>query len=277
MSNQSTALEISFKDIKVNPKFNVRTNIDPTEIENLSKSIHSKGLLESLVVKRNGSGFELLAGFKRHLAISTLIQEGKWKGETVPCTVVASESIQDDKLTNLAENINRSSIGKKDMCRALDELEGEKGYKPAHIVKTTGIHQSELSACLSVWRKLEPSIKKEWLAAPEDTFNFSDLIKLSRMEHAKQLEVWAEMRGDKDDTGEETGDDDDKEKDAKDVVKKPGIRAIKEKLDLLMFETTGEGEDLKKEKREVGPEDAGKIQALKWCLGIIKNLRREKE
>lgn len=271
---QSTVSEIDFKSIKVDSKFNARQVIDPSEIEALGKSIHSKGLLEPLVVKQNGSGFNLLAGFKRHMAISELIRDGKWKGDKVPCSIVESESVQDDKLTNLAENMARSDLSKKDLCRVLDELEGEKGYKPAHIVKTTGIPQPVLSSCLSVWRKLEPSIKKEWLDSPEGTFNFSDLVSLSRKEYAKQLEAWAEMRGESDDDGE----DEEKEKDPKtDVVKRPGVRALKEKLDELMFDTYKDGEDEKKEKRDVGPEDGGKIAALKWALGITRTLRKEKD
>ena len=57
-------LEISVDEVIPNP-YQPRKFIDPEAIKELSASIEAEGLLQPIVVRRNGENFELIAGERR--------------------------------------------------------------------------------------------------------------------------------------------------------------------------------------------------------------------
>lgn len=87
---------------KLHPSSHNFYNIDPKEIEALKNTIELVGIQENLVVREITEGelsgeYEIIAGHKRHLAISELANEGR-ASEFVPCKI---ESSKDSTLREL--------------------------------------------------------------------------------------------------------------------------------------------------------------------------------
>jgi ParB family chromosome partitioning protein len=81
---------------KLHPSEKNFYNIDPGEIQALKDSIELVGVQENLVVREINTGefkseYEIIAGHKRHLAVSELVAEGKMEG-LVPCKIDYSGS-----------------------------------------------------------------------------------------------------------------------------------------------------------------------------------------
>ena len=71
---------------KLHPSSHNFYNIDPKEIEALKNTIELVGIQENLVVREITEGefsgeYEIIAGHKRHLAISELVNEGRASGD----------------------------------------------------------------------------------------------------------------------------------------------------------------------------------------------------
>ena len=93
-SKKEVADDFQIKKIsvkKLHPSEQNFYNVDPKEIEALKDTIELVGVQENLVVKEITEGefageYEIIAGHKRHLAVSELVAEGK-ANEFVPCKI----------------------------------------------------------------------------------------------------------------------------------------------------------------------------------------------
>jgi ParB family transcriptional regulator, chromosome partitioning protein len=104
-----------------------RTHFDEAKLAELAESISANGLVQPLLVRRSGNGFELIAGERRWRA-------AKLAGLTrVPAIV---RDVPDDKLLELAliENIQRED---------LNPIEEANAYK--NLIETIGITQEDLA------------------------------------------------------------------------------------------------------------------------------------
>lgn len=117
---------------KVNPNPNQpRTHFNETELRELSESIKAHGVLQPLLVRKQGDGFEIIAGERRY-------QAAKLAGLTeVPVTIKEAD---DQAVLEMAliENLQRSD---------LNPIEEAKGYK--QLIKTSGMTQEALSKAVS--------------------------------------------------------------------------------------------------------------------------------
>ncbi len=71
------------------------------DLADLIASIREHGLLQPLVVKRNGAGYEILAGHRRHAALKAL------KAKDAPCIVLDPEDDKAALAVLLTENAQR--------------------------------------------------------------------------------------------------------------------------------------------------------------------------
>src|SRR5438477_12269853 len=62
---------IALADVRPNP-YQPRTQFDPVALEELKASIHEHGVLQPIVVRRGGGGFEIVAGERRVRACRAL-------------------------------------------------------------------------------------------------------------------------------------------------------------------------------------------------------------
>ena len=123
-----STLQIS--EIKPN-KGQPRKTFRPEELAELADSIKQNGILQPLLVRKKGSGYEIVAGERRY-------QAAKAAGlSEVPVVI---REISDDEVFKLAliENLQRSD---------LSPLEEAQGYR--QLIKEKGLTQEELAKILS--------------------------------------------------------------------------------------------------------------------------------
>jgi ParB family chromosome partitioning protein len=90
-------------------------------IDELAASIAAHGLLQSLVVRKDGKKFAVVAGNRRLAALSALLKAGKIDaGFEVPCQVI--ENGADATEISLAENTVRENMHPADECDAYRDL-----------------------------------------------------------------------------------------------------------------------------------------------------------
>jgi ParB family chromosome partitioning protein len=105
-----------------------RTHFDETSLESLAESIRSHGIVQPLIVRRRGDGYELIAGERRWRA-------AKLAGlAKVPVVV---KEVPDDSLLEIAliENIQRED---------LNPIEEAQAYKK--LIETVGLTQEALAS-----------------------------------------------------------------------------------------------------------------------------------
>lgn len=129
-SNSDAANMVSLSEIHPNPN-QPRTHFNETELEELSESIRAHGVLQPLLVRKDGDGYEIIAGERRY-------QASKIAGlEEVPVVI---RDVDDQEMLQLAliENLQRSD---------LNPIEEAKGYR--QLIKASGMTQEALSKAVS--------------------------------------------------------------------------------------------------------------------------------
>ncbi|HZP96641.1 MAG TPA: ParB/RepB/Spo0J family partition protein [Candidatus Limnocylindria bacterium] len=101
--------EIPLEKVVPNPQ-QPRTQFDPAGIEELAASIRRHGILQPIVVSRNGDRYELVAGHRRVLASRAA---GK---TTIPAVV--REDVRDRLELALVENLQRADLNAIETARA---------------------------------------------------------------------------------------------------------------------------------------------------------------
>jgi ParB family chromosome partitioning protein len=126
-------LDVKISEISYNPD-QPRKTFASSEMEQLSDSIRQKGVIEPLVVRRKGQGFELLAGHRR------LIASDKAGLKTVPAVVRDMEDDPKERLEiALVENIYRSDLNPMELAEAYQRLSDEWSRTDEEIAKLVGL------------------------------------------------------------------------------------------------------------------------------------------
>jgi ParB family chromosome partitioning protein len=118
--------ELPVTQVRPNP-YQPRTRLDETALGELTASIEASGLLQPVVVRPRGSGYELIAGERRWRAVQRL----GWL--TIPAVV---KEVEDQTLLTLAlvENLQRNDLS------AIDEAEG---YR--RLIEQFAVQQAEVA------------------------------------------------------------------------------------------------------------------------------------
>lgn len=109
--------EIAIDALSPNP-FQPRRNFDPKALEELSASIRMEGVLQPVLVRRQGARFEIIAGERR-------VRAARMAGlDTVP---VVLRDLDDRRMLQVAivENIQRDDLGPLEEARAYQRLVSE--------------------------------------------------------------------------------------------------------------------------------------------------------
>lgn len=106
--------QVQIDQLQVSP-YQPRKTIDPVSIAELASSIASKGVLQPLLVRKQGGGYEIVAGERRFRAA----QEAGLK--TVP-VVVRNLSDQETLEIAIIENLQREDLSPLEEAQAFDRL-----------------------------------------------------------------------------------------------------------------------------------------------------------
>lgn len=129
-SNAASVTKLPIEDIVPNPN-QPRIHFNETELRELSESIQEHGVLQPLLVRKHGNGYEIIAGERRY-------QASKLAGlEELPVII---KEVNDEEMLALAliENLQRSD---------LNPVEEAKGYR--QLIDASGMTQEALSKAVS--------------------------------------------------------------------------------------------------------------------------------
>jgi ParB family chromosome partitioning protein len=142
--------DLPISSVRPNP-FQPRSGIDETALAELSASIEVSGLLQPIVVRPRGSGYELIAGERRWRAVQRL----RWP--TIPAVV---RDADDQTLLTLAliENLQRNDLSPIDEAQGYRRLMEEFEVPQAEVARLVGRNRATVANLLRLL-KLPPEVQ----------------------------------------------------------------------------------------------------------------------
>ncbi len=136
----SEVLEIPIDRIKVEEGHNPRSDFDLKSIEELSKSIAQRGVLQPISVRQEGEVYFLISGERRLRASQGVLK-------TIPAIVANGRSgDQGERLIDaLIENIQRKDISVADEVAGYRRLKEDHGWDAKRIAHETGFPQNRVT------------------------------------------------------------------------------------------------------------------------------------
>ncbi|AVX21895.1 chromosome partitioning protein, ParB family [Carboxydocella sporoproducens DSM 16521] len=140
--------EIPVALITTNP-WQPRQEFNQARLEELAKSIEKSGLIQPIIVRKTGDGYQLIAGERRLRAYRYL---GK---ETIPAIIRA---IDDGQVLELAllENIQREELNCLEEAEAIRRLQEEFNYTQEMLSQRLGRSRSAIANTLRLLQLSEP-------------------------------------------------------------------------------------------------------------------------
>lgn len=138
----SAAAETSIALSKIKPnRDQPRKNFDEQELEELTDSIRQNGVLQPILIRPKGNGYEIVAGERRY-------QAAKKAGLTeIPAVV---REISDKEVLKLAliENLQRSDLDSIEEARGMQQLIEDEGYTQAQLAEVISKSRSAVANAL---------------------------------------------------------------------------------------------------------------------------------
>ncbi|KJS20020.1 MAG: hypothetical protein VR72_16395 [Clostridiaceae bacterium BRH_c20a] len=148
--NEIKYLELSL--ITPNP-FQPRRVFDPTHLDELAQSIREFGILQPILVRKIGTGYELVAGERRFRASQ------KVGLKTIPAII---KNLSDKEVAEMAliENLQREDLNYFEEAEGYAKLIKEFGVTQDEIAKRMGKGQSTVANKLRLLN-IHPNVRKE--------------------------------------------------------------------------------------------------------------------
>jgi ParB family chromosome partitioning protein len=143
--------EIAVSSVKPNP-FQPRRELAEQEITELSESIKEFGVLQPILVRRSGGGYELIAGERRLRAAA------KAGLVNIPAIVTEIEPL-DQQIIALVENIQRKNLSSIEEAVSLRDILTKTGWKQTELSRRMGRSQASVASKLRLLR-LDPAVQE---------------------------------------------------------------------------------------------------------------------
>lgn len=139
-ASQSGALSLPLDQIQPNP-LQPREVFDPERLTELAQSIRENGIIQPLIVRRVGDGYQLIAGERRWRAAKLAMLSH------VPAVI---QDFADERLMEitLIENIQREDLNPIEVAHAFDRLNKEYHLSHDQIAQRTGKDRSTITNLL---------------------------------------------------------------------------------------------------------------------------------
>ncbi len=132
--------EIAVKDIRA-AKSQARTDFDEKKLAELTASVAEHGVLQPLLVRKSGKGYELVAGERR-------LRAAKKAGlKKVPVRVIDADSVKAAEM-GLIENLQREDLNAIEEAAAFKEMQTSFGHTQESLSKTLGKSRSYIANTL---------------------------------------------------------------------------------------------------------------------------------
>lgn len=130
-----------------------RKKFDDKSLEGLSQSIEKYGLLNPIVLRKNGIRYEIIAGERRFRASKLL-------GLKEIEAIIKNVDNKDIDILSIVENVQREDLSGLEEANAYNELSKNYGMTQDEIAKTVGKSRSYIGNTLRLL-KLDENSKKE--------------------------------------------------------------------------------------------------------------------
>ena len=144
--------ELNISAIKTN-QYQPRTTFDEKKLKELSESIKKHGVIQPVLVRQEGTNYELIAG-ERRLRASKLAGLKK-----IPAVVAKISNTQSLEIAIL-ENVQREDLNPLEISKGYQRLREEFGYTQEQVAKSVGKPRSSIANSLRLLT-LPPKIQKE--------------------------------------------------------------------------------------------------------------------
>ena len=144
--------EILLSQIRAN-QYQPRTSFDQKKLEELADSIKKHGVIQPVLVRKDGKGFELVAGERRFRAAKLA------KLKKIPVVVSNISDVQSLEIAIL-ENIQREDLNPLEVAKGYQRLRDEFGYTQEAVAKSVGKPRSSVANSLRLLT-LSPKIQDE--------------------------------------------------------------------------------------------------------------------
>ncbi len=235
-----SVVEIPVDNISVNP-YQPRRFFDEERLNELAKSIEKQGVLQPVIVRKFGTGFELVAGERRLRACKIVGLN------TIPAIV---RTLNDQDMIEIAfiENLQREQLNEVETAEAYGRLIGEKGDDLQMIADRVGKDVDSIKAKL--WMLQLPQVIKKAVVSRLITLDHARLLS-QVANQKKQLELLEKIYREKLD-----------EKQTEDII--AGLPEF-----LKMRAQTLEKIDDNRPRFKYDPAQVGKVEA---CLELVRNI-----
>ncbi len=137
-------IAVAPQDVRRSP-YQVRKDFDARALERLAQSLRLHGMLQPIVVRRSGEGYELIAGERRlRAAVSAGLT-------SVPALVRDAAPI-DSAVTGLVENLQRSDLGVFEEAEGYQRVMQEFGLTQTELGRRVGRSQAAIANKLRLLR-----------------------------------------------------------------------------------------------------------------------------
>lgn len=171
--------DIELAKIKANPN-QPRREFSDASIRELASTLDKDGLLQPIVVREKGDGYEIIAGERRYRAAQRL----DW--ETIPAIV---NNMNDDQAASLAliENLQRENLNPIDEAEAYNNLMKLNGLTQVSLAKNIGKSQSYVANKLRLL-KLSPKVQSYLASGQISARHGRALVGLSEQDQGRVLD-----------------------------------------------------------------------------------------
>lgn len=142
LAQSRAVIEVALDDIEPNP-LQPRQGMDDSSLEELTLSIETHGVLQPVIVRAVGAGYQLVAGERRWRAAR---RAGL---HTIPCLVQTADDAQALELA-MIENLQRDDLNAIDAARGYRMLVSDFGLTQDDVAKKIGKSRSAVANTMRI-------------------------------------------------------------------------------------------------------------------------------